>query len=124
MLIFKRHKGNFAKCLQEIANAEPKQTCASVSQLIDERMRQGVDVDICINGAWGSASFNEVSGRILATRAEFNPLLAYSNQAVEAMRTGEFYLTDKILLGDKTASQVLAEIAEQDKKSQFIEKEF
>jgi len=116
MKIFQRYRGNFATALQKLAKA--KQTFATPAQAMDERKKYGSnwsDASICTEGAWYNASFNEVGSRILATRGEFNPLIDNSEQAVKSMRTGEFYLED-VLLNGKPASQVLAEIAEQDAK--------
>jgi hypothetical protein len=123
MKMFQRHRGNFAVALGKLAGAEPKQILATPAQAMDERRKYGADwgnADICVEGAWYNASFNEVGGRILGTRGEFNPLIDNAEQAVKAMRTGEFYLEgvllNDILLNGRPASEVLAEIAEQDAK--------
>lgn len=113
---YQRHRGNFAVALEELANAKPKQHFATPAEAMDERMKKGVDSDIFKEGAWYNASFNEVNGRILGTRREFNPLNDYAKKAVESMRTGEFYLSDDILINNRPASKVLTEIAEQDSK--------
>jgi len=113
---YKRHRGNFAVALKKVADAKQKQTFATPAQAMDERIRQGVNADICTEGAWYNASFSEVNKRILATRGQFNPLIDYAKQVVKAMKTGEFYLTDKILLENEPAVKVLERIAEQDAK--------
>ena len=112
MKAFQRHKGNFAVALQKVRAAS--QSLATPAQAIDERMKQGVKADISKNGAWYAASFNEVNGTILATLLNYNPLVAYSEQATESHRKGEFYLTDEVLLNGEPATAVLERIAEQD----------
>ncbi len=113
---YQRHEGNFAEALRKLASAEPKQRFATPAEGMDERMRQVYRADICANGAWYNASFSEVNEKILATRGQFNPLVNYPQKAVNFMRSGEFYLTDDILLNGKPAVKVLAEIAEKDSK--------
>ena len=113
---YQRHEGNFAEALGKLAKAKPKQRFATPAEAMDERMRQGENADICTSGAWYNASFNEVNGRILATREQFNPLINYAQKTVDSMRTGGFYLTDDILLNKKPVIKVLAEIAEKDAK--------
>jgi hypothetical protein len=120
---YQRQTGNFAVALGKVALAH--QTFATPKEGIIDRMKKGVNSDACKRWAWFNASFNEVNGDILATRVKFNPLsvfdkqtqtFSYAQKAVDAMRTGEFYLTDNILLGNKPAAEVLLEIAEQDSK--------
>ncbi len=108
-----RHDGNYAQCLAKIAGA--KQKIATTKQGMQYRIKQGVDSDACTKGFWGSENFNVVDNRILAAIGKYNPLIPYAEQAVNAHRNGnEFYLTDKVLLQGKPATQVLKEIAEQD----------
>ncbi len=116
MKTFQRYFGNWANCLEKLAGANPKQRFASVAEELDKRIKEGFYDDICQNDFFMIASFNEVNGRILATKAECNPLLDYSKEAVKAMSAGEFYLTKNIKFGDKIYAQVLEEIAEADKK--------
>ena len=113
MEIYKRHMGNFAVALGKLARAKTKQAFATPAQGMQERMRQGIEADISTEGAWYNASFNEVGGRILGTRAEFNPLIDCAEQAVESTRIGEFYL-EGVLINGNPASEVLAEAAERD----------
>ncbi len=121
METYQRHRGNFAVALGKLARAKPKQTFALPSQAMQERMRQGVKANISIEGASYNSSFNEVQGRILGTKGEFNPLIEYAKQAVKAMRTGEFYL-ERVLINRTPASEVLVEIAEQDAKKPIYKK--
>lgn len=123
MIKYQRQNGNFAVALEKVAEA--RQTFATPKEGVVDRMRQGVNSDACKRWAWFNASFNEVEGNILATRAEFNPLsvfdkqtqtFLYAQKAVDAMRTGEFYLTDDVLLGNEPATKVLLRVAEQDAK--------
>ena len=114
MTKIERHNGNWATSLKKIADA--KQGRASVAKVLSERVRQGFFADICQDGCFGVASFNEVNGRILATREEFNPLINYSDQVVKSMLGGEFYLTDEIKFGAKPYTQILEEIADEDRK--------
>lgn len=122
MINYQRYRGDFAVALRKLASAKPKQRFATPAEAMDERIRQGVKADICTGGAWYNASFNEVNGRVLATKGQFNPLIEHAQQATEAMRTGEFYLTDEILLGNKPATEVLLEIVEQDAKKPIYRK--
>ena len=113
---FQRHKGNFAEAMQGLARAKPRQRLAIPAEAMDERINQGVHSDIFRNGAWYNANFNEVNKRILATRQTYNPLIAYPTEATDVHRTGEFYLTDEVLIGNEPATVVLERIAEQDAK--------
>jgi len=120
---YKRQNGNFADALRKVAAA--KQTFATPKEGIIDRMNQGVSSKVCKRWAWFNASFNEVNGEILATNSQFNPLsvfdettgkFIYAQKVTEAMRTGEFYLTPDILLGNESASKVLLRVAERDEK--------
>ncbi len=116
-----RYHGNFEKCLAQLAVAKQKQ--ATTKQVMQYRIEQGADSDACQKGFWGSENFNVIDGRIYGAVAEFNPLIPYANQAVNAHAKGsEFYLTDKVLLNGKPASQVLKEIAKQDSKKPVSKK--
>jgi len=124
MKIFERHNGNYEVSLGKLARATPKQTFATPAQAMNKRMKYGADwrdADICTNGAWYSASFNEVGGSIFGTRGEFNPLIDNAEQAVKAMRAGEFYL-EGVLINGNPASKVLADIAEQDAKKPIYQR--
>ena len=110
-----RYNGNFAQCLAQLEEAEQK--IATAKQGMQDRIAQGAGSDPCSKGAWFSENFNVVKGRILAAREDYNPLIQYAQQAVDAHKSNnEFYLIDDILLNKKPASQVLARIAEQDAK--------
>ena len=122
MKTYERQYGDYATALGKVAIA--KQIFATPKEGMTDRMKQGVNSDACKRWAWFDASFNEVDGRILATRDKFNPLsardesgkLLYAQRATDATRTGEFYLTNDVLFGNEPAKVVLLRIAEQDKK--------
>ena len=110
-----RYNGNFAQCLAQLEEAEQK--IATAKQGMQDRIARGVNSGPCSQGAWFSENFNVVQERILVAREDYNPLIQYAQQAVDAHKSNnEFYLIDDILLNKKPASQVLARIAEQDAK--------
>jgi len=116
-----RYTGNFSKCLAEVAKA--KQKIATAKQGMEYRIEQGVDSDVCQGGFWCPENFNVVDGRILAALGDYNPLIPYAEQAVNAHRGGkEFYLNDAVLLNGKPATEVLKEIAEQDSEKPVYKK--
>lgn len=112
----RKTQGNFVQALEKLNRAEPKQNLASIAKIMDERMNQSIDSDICNEGLWCPASFSEVQGRIFVTRERYNPLIPYAQKAVDVMRRGDFCLTENILLQGRPASKVLTEIAERDYK--------
>ena len=116
-----RYTGNFSKCLAEVVRA--KQKIATAKQGMEYRIEQGVDSDVCQGGFWCPENFNVVDGRILAALGDYNPLIPYAEQAVNAHRGGkEFYLNDAVLLNGKSATEVLKEIAEQDSEKPVYKK--
>ena len=66
---------------------------ATAEQLIRDRITRE-DNTHYKTGAWTSENFNVINKRILGARAPFNPLMQYAEQAIEAHRRGEFYLTE------------------------------
>ncbi|MBS3091570.1 hypothetical protein J4217_03940 [Candidatus Pacearchaeota archaeon] len=106
-------QGNWAYCLAQAKNANKR--VSTGRELIEDRLERGVnDQTHFEGGAWTAEDSNVVDGAILLARAEFNPLIPYAKQAVEAQRTGEFYLTDEIRKGKRPFTQVLRQIAEKD----------
>ena len=111
-MVLERCRGNFA-----VAYDKTKGNIATARQYMQERIAQGVDSDICNEGAWTPENFNCINENIYGCLVEFNPLIPYREQAVNAHRNGqEFYLTKEVLLQEKPATQVILEAAEQDKK--------
>ncbi len=108
-MALERQTGNFA-----VAYDKAKGRIATARQYMQERIKQGVGSNVCDEGAWTSENFNVVDRNIYGCLAEFNPLIPYRAQAVQAMSAGEFYLTDEVLLQGKPAAEVLKEISEQD----------
>jgi hypothetical protein len=117
---YQRYYGDFANALKQVAAA--RKTFATPKEGMIDRMKQGANSGACKRWAWFNASFNEVDGKILATRAEFNPLslvdemgnYIYAQRAVDAQRTVEFYLTDDMMLENEPITDVLNRIAERD----------
>lgn len=107
--------GNFVKCLAQISAREGK--IATAEQAMQERIRQGAGADICTRGFWLPENWNSIQGDILVGLQNYNPIISYARRAVNAHKKGEeFYLSNKVLLGGKPATQVLREIAEADAK--------
>src|SRR3989338_4414702 len=95
-----RYNGNFAHCLKQSGN----QRFATAKEGMLYRMQEGVNSDACKNGAWFSENFNVVDGRVLAARAEYNPLIKYAQRAVDLHENNnKFLLTKDILLDGKPA---------------------
>ena len=77
----------------------------------------------CNSIAWFSENFNVVDGRVLAARAEYNPLIKYAQRAVDLHENNnKFLLTKDILLDGKPARDVLLEVAEKDSKKSISKK--
>ena len=104
--------GNWAWCLKK-AKGNP----ATAAALMEDRRETNAKIHY-ETGAWTPENFNCVNGRILSARKEYNPLIKYAQEAVEAHRVGnEFYLTEDIVdANGKPYTQVLEQIAEQDAK--------
>lgn len=115
MTLLQRVNGNWASCIEQLEGKLP----ADASKLMKDRVqreKQGDD-EHYEKGAWTSESFNVVKGNILGVRAEFNPLIKYAEEAVEAQETGEFYLTPEIVDAQgRPYKELLIEIAEKDKR--------
>ncbi len=110
------YRGNLASCLEQLKGESP----ASGMQVMQDRMakfrKNPEDRTHFDTGAWLSENTNVVNCKIMLAIASFNPLLSYAVQAVQAHKSGkEFFLEDNILLHEKTAVQVLDEIAKADK---------
>ncbi len=105
--------GNWAYCIAKARSMN--KGVASGKEVIEDRLERGVnDRTHFERGAWPAEDSNVVDGAILLARAEFNPLIPYAEQAVEAQITEEFYLTDRIRKGKIPFTQVLKQIAEKD----------
>ncbi len=105
--------GNWAYCLSQLG----KKTLAEGREVMLDRIQKGNDSNEHINkGAWLAENTNLVNGKILMARKDYNPLIAYAEQAVAAHRNGkEFFLDDAVLLQKRPAIQVLFEVAKTDK---------
>ena len=111
-MALERQTGNFAVAYEK-ASSEGKP--ATARDLLKERIKQGIDSDVCYPGAWTTESFSCIQGNIYGALAEFNPLIPYAQTAVDAHKNNrEFYLTPDILLNGRAATEVILEIAEQD----------
>lgn len=109
-----RYNGNWEQCIFQVNKANKK--IATSKQGIQDRISKGEDSDYFQKGCWYPENFNIVNGRILVALGDYNPLIPYAKEAVNVHKNNqELYLTDDILLNGKPASQVLEEIAEQDK---------
>ncbi|MBS3075634.1 hypothetical protein J4429_04205 [Candidatus Pacearchaeota archaeon] len=112
-MALERQAGNFAVAYKN-ANSEGKP--ARARDLLKERIKQGIDSDVCYPGAWTTESFSCIQGNIYGCLAEFNPLIPYAQTAVDVHKNnGEFYLTPDVLLNARPATAVILEIAKQDK---------
>jgi hypothetical protein len=105
--------GDFAKCLTQLSSRG--QRVATAKQAMRERIKQGASADICTSGFWLPENWNSVQGDMLVALQEYNPIIPYAQEAVNAHESGnDFYLTNKVLLQGKPALQVLRETAEED----------
>src|SRR3989344_6089373 len=116
-MALERQAGNFAVAYKN-ANSEGKP--ARARDLLKERIKQGIDSDVCYPGAWTTESFSCIQGNIYGCLAEFNPLIPYAQTAVDVHKNnGEFYLTPDVLLNARPATAVILEIAKQDNSRGF-----
>lgn len=116
-MILQRINGNWAQCLAHLG----KRKLATAAQGMQDRIKKYEEHVTC--GAWFAENFNCVGGTILAARLKYNPLIKYAEQAVQAQRAGEFYLTPDIVDSKgKPYSQLLVEIAQQDARKPLEEK--
>jgi hypothetical protein len=106
-MVLQRIIGNWAKCVEDAkARGLP---LASAKEGIQDRMAPG-NIEKHLSGAWFPLAFVNLGEKIYGVRKEFNPLIPYAAKAVEAHRTGEFYLTDEIV--DATGKPFLVLIKE------------
>lgn len=115
------YDGNWEQCISQVNQANQK--IATAKQGMSDRITKGKGSEYFQKGCWYPENFNVVNKRILVALGDYNPLIPHAKQAVLAHKDNkEFYLTDDVLLNKKPASQVLEEIAEQDKPKPIHEK--
>jgi|GEM_PF-3765567 len=117
------YRGNWASCLEQLKGESPTSGMQVIQDRIARFKKNSEDRTHFDTGAWLSENTNVVDSQIMVARAPFNPLVPYAKQAVQVHKNGkEFYLEDSILLQDKPAVQILAEIAKADKNKTLVKR--
>jgi len=108
----KRYTGTFPDCKAQIEKA--RQRIATARQGMQDRIRQGPNPPYSQNGCWHPEGTAKIDGTNYWCLGKFAPTTHYPQQTLEANRY--LFLTDKIKLGKKPATQLIRKIAEQDVK--------
>jgi len=108
-----RYDGTFVDCKTAIERAG--QEIATARQGMQDRIRQGPNSSYRTKGCWHSEGTARIDGTNYWCLEEFAPTTHHPQETLEANARGKYLsLTDEIKLGEKPASQLIKEIAEQD----------